>query len=200
MDGTQPHTSGVEADIERGFPGRIVKGREFEDKIFDDLQKWGFIVARNGTEHTCRAFVDAIRNSVDQTSLAMRYQPDGVIAYGCPLKTAYVEAKSSLFIERAAYEQYIKLSNAGNNIFIVMNSGVEIKFSTAQSITFTKQHPGKMNWPIINGWVSPRSDTEYEIKKEKHPEWHGSGTDYAIVDFSSMMLWEIFPSLLIVCR
>ena len=96
--------------LDRGYHStRTVISSAFEKRLFSELESLGFVVAVNGTEHTHPDFVRALHRSADQTSLAIRFQPDAVAHIGNTPRAMYVEAKAAKNIEKTAYEQYMKL-------------------------------------------------------------------------------------------
>jgi len=122
------------------FEERSKAAKEFQDKLFADLQAMGFNVALNGTEHTHPAFVSELHRSEDQTSMAIRYAPDGVACIGKIPRSFYVEAKFARTIERNAWIQYGKLVEAGNILVIVFGWENNTVFNFYENI---KLIPGK---------------------------------------------------------
>lgn len=175
-----------------GTNGRAAYGEEFSKEIFEDLQRWGFSVAMNGTEHTHSDFVKLLKTSRDKTSLMIRYAPDGVIAIGKVPRSAYVEAKRSKYIERDAYENYLRLANDGAIVFVVFSVGGNKLFDLAQNIQFLPPH--ELNdWPLDDdGWMCPRLHPNFLEKKRNG--FNGSGTPYKAVAWENLHKWDNFKS------
>lgn len=170
-----------------GFSSRIAKARQFESQLFDKLSELGFRIAINGTEHTHPEFVEALKNSNDQTSLAIRFQPDGVARVGAIPRSFYVEAKDARAIERTAYEQYMKLHKAGN-ILIVVFKPFKWAWCFIEEMPLidgresVEAFPAKMRFPVdSDGWLCPKRTT--------HGTGRGSNTPYRYIDSSKLRSW-----------
>jgi hypothetical protein len=176
------------------FAVRSRLSNRFAQKLFIEIEKLGFTCALNGTEYTHPTFVNKLRQSTDQTSLAIRFQPDGVACIGDTPKSFYIEAKNSKSIERLAYEQYIKLYQAGNTIVVVFGK-YNRKWQFIQDIKFINsyqvvaQYPVDRRFPIKDGWISPRSKSDWKTLDIPM----ASGTDYKEVDPTSLYDWIHFP-------
>jgi hypothetical protein len=183
-----------------GFQYRIERANKFETELFQRLQEMGFGVARNGTEHTHPDFVNLLRQSSDQTSLAIRFQPDGVACIGRIPRSFYVEAKAGKNIEKTAWEQYQKLVNAGN-IVVVVFGDLERRWQFADGLGLingnatVEAFPSNKRFPVIDGWITPRGSGRWE---QLRPGIVGaSGTPYRQVDVTSLFEWGIFKSAII---
>jgi hypothetical protein len=176
------------SDKRPDFSGRNASGKEFQDKIFDDLRDWGFFVALNGTEHTHPDFVKLLHSSTDKTSLMIRYAPDGAICIGSIKRSAYVEAKNSRYIERDAYENYMRLSNDGAIVYVVFGLGDQTKFCLVQDLGFMSPPPYN-KWPIIDTWMCPRLHPNWDEIRRKFP---GSGTPYKEIKQKPLIDWNNF--------
>lgn len=178
-----PQTSGANS-----FEGRAANGQKFSQKIFDDLSAWSFIVAKNGTEHTHPDFVKRLHASNDVTSLMIRYAPDGVIsaASRASTKSAYVEAKNSTFIEKAAYENYMRIYCNGGIVAVVF-ADFTIRFEFIENLQFASR---LTNWPLDNeGWECPRLHPDWQRVRRKYP---GSGTPFKKIRWGSLRNWDEF--------
>ena len=171
------------------FVERSQTGKDFADVIFSQLKQWGFQVALNGTEHTHPDFIKSLHCSEDTTSLSLRYAPDGVVAFGPKVKTAYVEVKNSIFIEKNAYENYMRLYRNGCTVAIVVkdNRTSKIGFSLIENIVLKKAWD--KDWPYDGNWIYPRKHPDYN---KIHNERKGSGTPYGTIDISKLNEWAIF--------
>jgi len=169
------------------FDDRIKKASAFEKLLFEKIEGLGFIVAVNGTEHTHPEFTRDLRQSTDQTSLAIRFQPDGVARIGKIPRSFYVEAKSSKTIERTAYEQYKKLSDVGNIVVVVFcdfgwkwcfvdEMPLEDGADTVSCFTENRR------FPVKDGWLYPRQ-TEHGTSGK------GSGTPYRRIVEKDLREW-----------
>jgi len=181
-----------------GFGDRIAKATKYEKQIFDAFKEMGFDMAINGTEHNYPEFVSRLRHSSDQTSLAIRYQPDGVICFGNVPQSCYAEAKAGTTIEKDAYLQYQKLANNGNLVIIIFegfnsswNFFDEIKLVPA-NVTVSRY---STRFPIEDSWITPRKSPRWQAISARKP--NASGTPYREVDSSSLIPWSDFkPSML----
>lgn len=173
------------------FEERIRKATVFERQLFDAIKKMGFAVAINGTEHTHPGFTKTLRKSVDQTSLAIRFQPDGVAQIGKIPKSFYVEAKSSKSIERTAYEQYKKLCDAGNMVVVVFEPlGKKWCFADEMPLedgndTVLRYAEGR-RFPVRDGWLYPRQCV--------HRTRFGSNTPYRYIQVEQLRDWAMFKT------
>ena len=176
------------------FGGRISQSQLLENRIFQDLDSWGFIYAINGTEHTHPEFVGKIKDSTDLTTLSIRFQPDGVFTF--ENKSAYIEAKNSVFIERLAYENYMRLHQSGYRVYTVFFNREKdsIGFCRINQLKFVDvlKTPNPKCWPIVDGWLSPRNDPQY---KSKIAGWGGSGTDYRKIEWWKLYKWRRFSEI-----
>lgn len=181
------------------FSERIKLAEEFQQSLFNKIKELGFYVAINGTEHTHPDYVRLIQGSIDQTSLSIRFQPDGVACIGRIPRSFYVEAKNSRFIERTAYEQYYKLHESGSLVVVVFgkldwkwNFIEDIKLVSASETSSKYTDP----FPIIDGWICPRKDGRwYSGLKESYSR--ASGTPYREIMKSSLNNWCDFKKTVI---
>ena len=182
------------------FQTRSVLGEEFSQQIFSDLEKWGFNVALNGTEHTHPKFVNDLKISDDKTSLMIRFQPDGVASIGKIPRSVYVEAKRSQYIEKNAYQSYMDLQTIGAVVFVVFgiynkdNDTLDIKFIDIQNLEFMPVLRSK--WPVADGWISPRLHKNWESEKYT---FAGSGTPFLRIDQARLKNWTQFKEYAIDC-
>lgn len=174
------------------FERRATQGQEFSDRIFADLKRWGFQIAKNGTEHTHPDFVSALRSSTDVTSLRIRYAPDGVLAYGMPARSAYVEAKNSIYIEKLAYENYMRLALEGCPVAVVFHQLQIVRFEFVENLAWVISAPGK--WPLdAENWICPRLHPQWEQLKR---EYKGSGTPFKKIEWSELLEWNTFADVM----
>lgn len=170
------------------FASRLEQGKSFEKEVFAAIEQMGLFVAMNGTEHTHPIFVSRLRQSNDETSMYVRFQPDGVVGFGKIPHTAFVEAKSSRFIEKDAYKEYMKLSAAGLIVLVVFNySGVWFWNKIENIVMSLENH---RDWPVIGQWICPREDPLFHRKKQQG--FRGSGTPYRPVEKESLRQWDEF--------
>ncbi len=178
------------------FAERARGGAQLQAAIVNDLEAWGFVVAVNGTEHTHPAFVSGLWRSTDPTSMSIRYQPDCVLRHGNPIpRSFYVEIKNSQCIERAAYENYMRLADAGDDVFVVcMNRVPSVCYGLVQDLTFEPVDwtQKDQDWPFVDGWITPRANPELFAEK-KRQGFSGSGTPFRRIDGRELPLWETFP-------
>jgi len=177
------------------FDDRIAKASAFEKQLFSKIEKMGFVVAINGTEHILPGFTDGLRKSTDQTSLAIRFQPDGVARIGIVPRSFYVEAKASKSIEKTAYEQYNKLRDAGNIVVIVFQP-LNWKWCFVDEMPLedgnitASRYAEDRRFPVDDeGWLCPR--------KSKHGTQRGSGTPYRLLIESELIEWSKFRTKII---
>lgn len=177
------------------FKDRIFKATEFEKEVFSELKGMGFDIAVNGTEHTYPEFVNLLRQSKDQTSLAIRFQPDAVICFGGVPHSSYIEAKASKYIEKDAYLQYHKLQDNGNTVILVFEghdkgwNGLD-KIKLIDGHITTKDY--KRPFPVDNaGWIYPRNASHWGELEGRN----AAGTPYKEVDKSSLEPWMFFKSM-----
>ena len=177
----------------RGADERFNKAKAFEIEIFDELRKMRFRVALNGTEHTHPDFTAYIRASNDPTSLAVRFEPDGVICQGKSALTWYIEAKCSVNIEKLAYEQYMKQHEQGCVMVIICKSGNQKRWAFIENIEFVDSQKYVSRYPsphpVIDGWICPRKSGAWESQKWSNPQ--ASGTPYKVIDAQSLQAWDI---------
>jgi len=181
-----------------GFKDRIEAARIFENELFYEMNNLGFEVAKNGAEHTCQEFTKFIMPSSDQTSLAIRFAPDGVAAIGKTPRSFYVEAKYASNIEKTAYEQYMKLASVGNIVVLVFGGYGDWMWQVIERVTLidgdetVSSFPENMRYPVIDGWITPRKADDEHYKERKHNNGGFSGTPYREVYYSSLLDWRIF--------
>lgn len=172
------------------FQDRKEKAKEFEKELFEKIAELGFVVAINGTEHTHPAFIEGLKNSTDQTSLAIRFQPDGVARIGKIPRSFYVEAKASKTIERTACMQYRKLFDAGNVVVVVFRP-LRWRWCFVEEMPLEDGHDtvaafaASQRFPVSDdGWLCPR--------KSAHGTAKGSGTPYRKVESEKLREWYTF--------
>lgn len=172
------------------FQDRIEKASKFEKELFKKIAELGFVVAINGTEHTYPAFIEGLKNSTDQTSLAIRFQPDGVARIGKIPRSFYVEAKASKSIERTAYDQYKKLFDAESVVVIVFEP-LGWGWCFIEEMPLEDGHDTVATFPVSrrfpvsdDGWLYPRKSTRGIAK--------GSGTPYRKVESEKLREWYTF--------
>jgi hypothetical protein len=196
MNQTQPAFPTLKtALVDNGFSGRIEKASKFEQELFDRIERLGFCVAMNGTEHTYPEFVDRLRKSTDQTSLAIRFQPDAVASIGKIPRSFFVEAKAAHTMERLAWEQYWRLYCNGNILVLVFedfdwawNFIEEIRLIPGEETV--SSFPPKMRFPVVDGWITPRGSRRWRQLRNKIKR--ASFTPYRKVDGSSLRPWSEF--------
>jgi len=174
------------------FKERTNRGDIFSTRIFDDLDKWGFDVALNGTEHTHPEFIKQLHSSTDPTSLMIRYQPDGVASIGTVPRSFYLEVKASKYIERDAYLNYTRLQMLGGVVYIVFAHNDFIGFSEVQNIEFESIISSSI--PVENGWLCPRQRVDWETYRKTYK---GSGTPFRGVDIKCLREWSIFKQTVV---
>lgn len=181
---------------DRGFSVRTGASAEFERCLFDAIGKMGFEVALNGTEHTHPDFVSGLHSSNDQTSLAIRYQPDAVACIGKIPRSFYVEAKAAKNIEKTAYEQYCKLQ-ANGNILVVVFEKLGWQWNFIEDIDLihgdmtVAPFPPERRFSVDEeGWLCPRQCSWWGQIKSSNLQ--ASGTPYREVDISSLLEWAKF--------
>lgn len=181
------------------FHTRKAEGEIFSERVFRALRDWGFSVALNGTEHTHPDFVKLLHRSNDETSLRVRYQPDGVIAIGETPRSAYVEAKRSIFIEKDAYIQYLRLAEQGCIVAVVFEDkkNGEIKWNFVEQLRFdlSEKYRSKYQWPIVDGWICPRASIHHA--EAKRNGYGGSTTPYRALDWASLYEWRTFRQMMV---
>lgn len=177
------------------FLTRCIQATAYQDGLFCVLRHMGFSVALNGTEHTHPDFVGNLHSSTDQTSLSIRYQPDGVASIGNPAQSIYVEAKDSKTIERAAYEQYMKL-RANGNIVVVIFKKLDNKWNFVEDIQLVHGAITVARFPKAfpvdsDGWICPREDSGW-LKQLRRRGGNLSATPYREIEPSSLFDWSEF--------
>lgn len=173
---------------------RIKTGEAFCNDVFTELKAMGYDVARNGTEHTHPEFVTSLRRSQDATSLMVRYAPDGVVGFGNPTCSAYVEAKYAKSIERDAYLNYKRLADFGAIVVIVFGQGDTKAFAFAERLKLLPA-PDDCRWPVVDGWICPREHPQFWEMKRRG-EVRGSGTPHRFVIWDQLTDWVHFDLLL----
>jgi len=199
---------------------RILVSTNFERQLFDRLAEMGFHVAQNGTEHTHPAFVDKLKQSTDQTSLAIRYQPDGVASLGEIPRSFYIEAKTTSepgkthTIEKNAWEQYWRLQITGNIVVIAFGEFLDRgkwdqenynfvwrwnfleNVRLVSAIETVSRFPVEDRFPVVDGWIHPRgSKREAELRAAGN--YNGSRTPYREVVTESLLPWDTFRQSII---
>lgn len=178
------------------FKDRLLVASIYEKQIFSLLKEIGFDVAMNGTEHHYPDFVKRLRQSKDQTSLSIRYQPDGVISIGNVPQSCFIDPKAGKTIEKDAYLQYRKLCDIGNRVILIFagfnnawNFIENIKLIPANETTdsFKPEH----RHPIVDGWITPRASI-YWMSHLRFKNRLASGTPYREVDKTSLYHWMSF--------
>lgn len=182
------------------FKDRAQRSSKFENDLFDAVEKMGFAVARNGTEHTYPEFVNALHKSTDQTSLAIRFQPDGVAQIGQIPRSFYIEAKAAVTIEKTAWEQYWKLHESGNVVVIVFGK-LKWQWNLLENIALVAatetvgRFPLSRRFPIVDGWITPRGSQRWTNVRQSNQQ--ASGTPYREVDVTSLQEWKLFKLQLV---
>jgi len=186
--------------VNNGFSGRLEKASRFERELFGEIERLGFCVAMNGTEHTYPEFVEKLRQSTDQTSLAIRFQPDAVASINRIPRSFFVEAKAAHTMERLAWEQYWRLYCNGNVLVLVFedfnwawNFIEEINLITGEETV--SSFPPEKRFPVIDGWITPRGSRRWRQLRGKIKR--ASFTPYREVDGSSLRLWGEFRDMII---
>ena len=179
------------------FDDRIEAARKFEDALIENLRGIGFSVAKNGTEHTHHGFVGQLYRSTDQTSLAIRFQPDAVACIGNVPRTFYIEAKDAKNLEKTAHEQYVKLQSVGNVVAVVFGKlnwmwGFIEDIELIDGHKTVEPYPEERRFPVDDeGWIYPRkSDHWNNGTGASNPQ--ASGTPYREVDSCSLKEFSIF--------
>jgi len=186
--------------VSKAFTYRLTTAEKFQTELFDALLSMGFAVALNGTEHTHPDFVAKLRASTDQTSLAIRFQPDGVACIGGIPRTVYIEAKHAVSIERTAYEQYVKLSAAGNILAVVFGK-LDWQWNFIECIGLIRgeetvnSYSVANRFPVEDGWIVPRAAQHWRTVKIGNPG--ASGTPYREIAIGSLLAWEQFKPAVI---
>jgi len=190
------------------FSWRLRVSDESTNQAFVKLRELGFTVAKNGTEHTHPDFIRLLHKSEDQSSLAIRFQPEGVACIGMPPSTFYVEVKSTtdpkkkqFSVEKLAWKQYHLLHRNRNVLVLIFAKYIERwkfewKWNFLEDIrlltpeTTLAKFPPEKRFPIVNGWIAPRGSKR---EKELHKQYcyTGSGTSYREVDPSSLLDFQI---------
>jgi len=180
------------------FNGRIQRAETFRDAVFTAIAAMTFDIAINGTEHTHPQFVEKLRRSIDQTSLAIRYQPDGVACIGDIPCTIYIETKDANTIERQAYEQYMKLYQAGNRVVVIFG-GLAWAWNFIECIKLipgedtVARFPPERQFPVREHWITPRESAWWRRICQRNPQ--ASGTPYREVEKQSLLPWQAFYTL-----
>jgi len=182
------------------FKDRAQRSSKFENDLFDAVEKMGFAVARNGTEHTYPEFVNSLHKSTDQTSLAIRFQPDGVAQIGHVPRSFYIEAKAAVTIERTAWEQYWKLHENGNIVAIVFGK-LEWRWNLLENIVLIAatdtvgRFPPGSRFPVVDDWITPRGSQRWASIQRANSQ--ASGTPYREVDVRSLQEWHCFKAQIV---
>jgi len=187
---------------DRGFRSvRTAASQSFEQRLLDKLERSGFVVAMNGTEHTHSDFVGQLHQSTDQTSLAIRFQPDAVAHIGAVPRSFYVEAKAAKNIERTAYEQYMKLYTNGNVVVVVFEK-LDWHWNFIEDIKLVDgnetvgRFPPDKQFPVDGaGWITPRKCERWHNIKTHNPQ--ASGTPYREIAVASLLQWRDFKDRII---
>jgi hypothetical protein len=187
---------------ECGFGTRKAIADAFSTAVETEFRRLGFTVAINGAEHTHPAFVGNLHRSTDQTSLAIRFAPDGIASVGDVPRSFYWEAKAGMSVERTAWEQYQKLVNNGNVVIVIFGSATvpatawrwglvqEIRLIPAD-VTVERFAP-HLRFPIRDGWITPRGSIRWEDVRNGKPQ--ASGTPYREVDSTSLCEWRVLAA------
>ena len=159
--------------MRKKFDKRVEKGQSCEDKIEKFLTRVCKSVAKNGTEHTHPFFVDKLRKNDSLQSKLVRYAPDGVV-----LKhngdVIHWDAKGSVFIERDAYETYMRYVNQGMKLIICVCTDYGGFFwQRVDQIEFD-DNLRRCCPRDENGWLLPRECRNWD-------EHNGSGTPYKLM-------------------
>ena len=105
-------------------------------------------------------------------------------------RTYFADIKVSEYIERDPYEHYMDLVERGAHVLIISRLDC-IKFA---QISMVELLPGWHRvWPVVNGWVSPRSHPDYASLKFNYngngSPYKGSGTDFRKFKTSNFLDW-----------
>ncbi|KKW13320.1 MAG: hypothetical protein UY48_C0002G0011 [Candidatus Gottesmanbacteria bacterium GW2011_GWB1_49_7] len=178
----------------RGYQARCRGGEVFAQRVFRELQEEGFTVVSYGTEHTIPDFMGVVRQSTDPVSLFLRFEPDGVIAYGDPPVSWYIELKASLKYEQTAYRQGMKRHDLGLTVACIFNCEGEIRWGFIEELRFRDSEAivGQYQdpFPVIDGWIYPRQASHWEQIKWDNAQ--ASGTPYKEVDGKKLREWSGF--------
>jgi len=174
------------------FNQRLKLAEEFELAVEGYLNAAKKIqsVAKNGTEHTHPDFVELLRRNNTSASKMVRFAPDGV-ALHANSQVIHWEAKSSINIEKDAYQTYMKYHDMGCHVLIFAKNRDKVYHQFVERVGFIPSedivrpfHPDARHPIDDDGWMCPR--------KGKGTSGYGSGTPYKTIDFSSMQEIENF--------
>lgn len=175
------------------FRIRSEKGDAFADSVESYLSSKVEItsIAKNGTEHTHPHFVGLLRSNNSQASKFVRFAPDGV-CLTTSQRVFHWEAKNSIYIEKDAYETYLKYYQMGCQVIVFVNDkSNRVHWQFVEKIGFipsemeVEKFPLSRRFPIDeDGWICPR--------KSGRRAGTGSGTPYKCIDLDSMILVDDF--------
>jgi hypothetical protein len=167
------------------FERRRRDGERFELEVERYLVRHPDILAvgRSGTEHTLPEFMPLLRRDRSESAKFIRFAPDGVAApRGDP--AFHWEAKHSKYIERAAWETYVRHEQAGCRVLLFLRSSLGVFHAWASQLPFidshefVQQYPEERRFPVDEGWIYPRrNESEGRLLT-------GSGTPFRVIDYS----------------
>lgn len=182
------------------FDYRVRIAETFQSALFSTVGNMGFKWAINGTEHTHPEFVKNLTSSTDQTSLSIRFQPDGICSIGNAPRCFYLEAKNGRNIEQTAYEQYM-IHHKNGNVVVVVFGGLNNHWAFIEDITLIDGEETVSRYrnplPTMDGWIAPRLLPLPKYLKWKQKNQIASGTPYKEVDKQSLTDFKLFKQLVI---
>lgn len=167
------------------FEHRLRDGERFELEVERYLTRHPDILAvgRSGTEHTLPEFMPLLRRDCSESAKFIRFAPDGVAAPRFE-PVFHWEAKYSKYIERDAWETYVRHEQAGCHVLLFLRSPDGVFHAWASQLPFVdsqefvQQYPEEHRFPVLDGWIHPRRN------QGNGRLLTGSGTPFRVIDYS----------------
>lgn len=170
------------------FEKRLAPGQAAEAEAWSRLEKSGWCVAKNGTEHTHPDFVAKLRGNNSPAALFVRFAPDGVIHRNN--QVVHCDVKVGKSIEKSAWETYMKYHEAGCFVVLFVKHENDWFWQWVEKVQLVdgsksiEKFPENKRFPVDkDGWICPRK-TSRNVCNEKM-----SGTPYRYIDMASLNKW-----------
>lgn len=153
-------------------------GEKFEESVIQYLSRHALSVDRTGYEHSFKKLDRYVHADTTGLGLLLRHFPDGLVVNGTG-RISFWEAKSSINIEKTAYEQYQKFIPENLLIFcrdsklnVYQQYLTNIRFRNSTKVVSQYQNPHPID---SDGWICPSNANGW------------SGKPYREIDLSSMI-------------
>lgn len=176
------------------FDIRCIESVDFDIEIFEILRHDPRVIAvcANGTEHTHSDFVSLLHCNFSDAAKFVRFAPDGVFLTTCR-EVIHYDSKASKYIEKDAYETYLKYKQCGCRVLLFVKHENRIFVQDVERIRLlhgsvtVEPYSIERRWPVgEDGWIYPKLKKNF--RASTNPGL-ASGTPYREIDLSSMLVF-----------